>query len=276
VDPPAGAVLDGRYRLEEEIGRGAMGVVYRARDEELKETIAIKILKAEYGRSERVLERFRREILLGRDIQHPNVLRVYHLGTHEGRRFLAMKLVEGRTLSQIIRTEGPMAPGRILSMGIKIASAVQAAHDHKVIHRDIKPQNILIDRDGEPYLTDFGLARLLDAPGTTQEGVFLGTPWYASPEQANLRAADERSDVYALGLVLYEMATGRRPFRSDSSEEVLEMHRRSSVPDPSDSRPGLPRALCEVILCCLQKAPEGRYQSAAILRSKLEAVRDEI
>jgi serine/threonine-protein kinase len=151
-----------------------------------------------------------------------------------------------------------------------MASALEAAHAEKVVHRDIKPQNILIDKDGEPYLTDFGLARLLDSPGTTQEGVFLGTPHYASPEQAKLIPTDERSDLYSLGLILFEMATGQRPFTGTSSEEILEMHRRAGVPDPVELRPDLPLPLAQVILCCLQKIPNGRYQSAAALRTALE------
>ncbi len=274
VDEVPQVVLEDRYTLLQELGRGAVGVVYKARDEVLGEMIAIKILKPEYCANTGVLDRFHREILLARDIGHPNILRVYHLGDHKGQKYLSMKLIEGKTLAGVIAGEKPLPLDRTVEIGWKLASALEAAHAQKVIHRDIKPQNILIDERGDPYLTDFGLARLLDVPGTTQAGVFLGTPQYASPEQARLHSTDERSDVYSLGLVLYEMATGRRPFLADSSEKILELHQSAPVPDPRECRPEIPAALAELINRCLEKEPARRPQSARTLRLALEELLD--
>lgn len=273
VDAPPPLLFDGRYRLLREIGRGAMGVVYEARDEAVDELLAVKILKPEYRASETILGRFRREILLGRDITHPNILRVYHLGNCDGQMYLAMKLVRGRTLAGWIRSEGRLDLDRVVDIGLKLASALEEAHSRSVVHRDIKPQNILIDDGGEPFLTDFGLARLLDAPAMTQEGVFIGTPQYASPEQASLVRTDKRSDLYSLGLVLYEMVTGQRPFQADSSEALLELHRSAPAPDPADSRPGIPRPFSKVILRCLEKDRNRRYQSASDLKLDLERLK---
>lgn len=262
--------IEGRYSLLKEIGHGAMGVVYKARDEELDEIIALKILRPEFCASSGVLERFRREVLLARNISHPNILRIYHLGDHQGRKYLAMKLVEGRTLGRAIAEEKMLSISTTLNIGWKLASALEAAHAERIVHRDIKPQNILIDQRGEPFLSDFGLARLLDSPGTTRSGAFLGTPQYASPEQARMLPADERSDLYSLGLVLFEMATGRRPFVADTSEEILDLHRSAAPPDPSECRPEIPRPLADAILRCLRKAPADRFQSARALRLALE------
>src|SRR5262249_50693540 len=197
--------------------------VYKARDEVVDEILALKILKLEYCSNVEILERIRREILLSRDLVHPNVLRVNHLGDCEGRKFLVMRFIDGPTLARAIAREGPMAPARVVDIGLKIASALEALHVRKIIHRDVKPQNVLLDDRGEPYLADFGLARLLDAPGMTESGVFLGTPDYASPEQASRRSTDERSHLYSLGGMMFEMATGRRPFIPEARAKGLPM-----------------------------------------------------
>jgi protein kinase-like protein len=265
--------FDGRYRLLGELGRGATGVVYKAYDEVLREGIALKMLKPEYSAHEEVLERFRREILLARDIGHPNILKVYHLGECQGRKYLAMKWIDGPSLARLIKKTGPFEPARMITMSRKLASALEAAHAQQVLHRDIKSHNILVDASDEPYLTDFGLARLVDSPGMTQDGVFVGTPDYASPEQARLQPTDERSDLYALGVVMYEMATGRRPFSADTSQKVLELHRTMPPPDPKSLRPSLPSSLARVILRCLEKDPSRRFPSARLLKTALEELR---
>jgi serine/threonine-protein kinase len=218
------------------------------------------------------VNRVRREALLARDLNHPNLLKVYHLGECQGRMYLAMKLIEGPTLAQQISRGGAMDPSRVVEIGRKLASALEAAHGQKVIHRDIKPQNILLDEKGDPHLTDFGLARLSDGPAFTRGGTFLGTPQYASPEQARLLPADERSDIYSLGIVLYEMATGRPPFMADSVEEVLRMHREVTPPDLGKSRPDLGSPLSEAIARSLEKEPSRRFQSAREFRMRLEGV----
>jgi hypothetical protein len=264
--------FDGRYDLVQRIGTGAMGVVYKAYDSVMRDHIAIKILRPEYAGSHEALERFRKEILLARDLVHPNILRLYHLGECQGHKYLTMKWIEGTTLAKVIRRDGALPLPSLHAISLKLTSAVEQAHAAGVIHRDIKPQNVLIDVRGEPYLTDFGLARLQGESGLTQSGLFLGTPDYASPEQANLRPIDGRSDIYALGVMMFEMATGRRPFLANSVSEVLQMHRATPPPDPMHLRPELPEGLARVILRCLDKKPDRRFQGASAMRRALEAL----
>ncbi len=263
-------VLDDRYELQRQLGIGATGVVYKAYDKLLSVQIAIKVLKAEYTANEEALERFRQEIVLSRDIGHPNILRIYHLGQHDGKRYITMQLVEGPTLARLIAAEAPLAEGRVLTLAGKITRALEAAHARKVLHRDVKPQNILVGDGDEPFVTDFGLARLIGQPGITRGGLFLGTPYYTSPEQADLKPLDERSDLYALGLVLFEMATGRRPFEAESTREILEMHRHAPPPDPGTRRPGLMPGLSKAILRCLEKDPADRFPNAGALLRALD------
>jgi serine/threonine-protein kinase len=270
--PPDRSVLDGRYELRRKVGEGATGVVYAAHDRVLEARIAIKLLRREYAGNHLVLERFRQEILLSRNLGHPNILRLYHLGKFENRAYLTMQWVEGRTLAEEIAEDSPIPEERIAFVGARLASALEAAHGHNVIHRDIKPQNILVDSGGEPLVTDFGLARAIEGPGVTTAGVFLGTPSYVSPEQARLEALDGRSDVYSLGVVLVEMATGRCPFLGESAGEVLEMHRSQSPPDPRDLVAGISPDLARLILGCLEKDRELRLASAGLLRRSLEVL----
>ncbi len=268
-----GALFDKRYRLVDRIGGGGFGDVYKARDEVVDEIIALKILKSEYCANSEVLARIRLELLHSRDLAHPNVLRVNHLGDCDGRKYLTMRFIEGPTLGKVITREGPLALDRLVEISLKMASALEALHARKIIHRDVKPQNVLLDGRGEPYLADFGLARLLDAPGMTESGVFLGTPDYASPEQAMRQPGDERSDLYSLGIVMFEMATGKRPFTADSREKVLQMQMTATPPLPRALRADLPDALSAIILRCLEKDPARRYQNARSLRNALEGLR---
>ena len=261
-----------RYELLEFAGQGATGTVYRALDRVLQTEIALKILRSEYADNQDALERFRKEIVLTLDINHPNILRVYHLGEHEGQKYLTMKWIDGRTLADEITEREPFPVGQIIRTSAKLASALDALHSHGVLHRDIKPHNILIDAGSEPFLTDFGLVRLLDQPGTTRAGVFLGTPDYASPEQATMLDLDVRSDIYSLGLVIFEMAAGQRPFSGDSTGAVLEAHRSHIPPDPRDLRRDLPVDLGQVILRCLEKQREHRFDSARDLQATLERI----
>ena len=266
-------VLGGRYELQRQLGAGATGVVYKAWDKLLEVQIAIKVLKDDYAANEEALERFRQEIVLSRDIGHPNVLRVYHLGedADAGKRYLTMQLVDGETLARMIAVEAPFAEPRILALAGKLTRALAAAHARRVLHRDVKPHNILVGEGDEPFITDFGLARVIGQPGITRGGLFLGTPYYTSPEQADLKPLDERSDLYALGLILYEMAVGRRPFEAETTQEVLEMHRHTPPPDPRAVEPGVSRRLAGVILRCLEKDPADRYPDAEALLRALRA-----
>ncbi len=266
-------MLDDRYELQQELGTGATGVVYKAYDTLLGVKIAVKVLKDEYADNEEALERFRQEIVLSRDIGHANILRVYHLGQSNAKTYITMQLVEGQTLAQVVATTGPLPEARILALATQLASALTAAHARQVLHRDIKPQNIMVDASDAVFVTDFGLARVIGHPGITRGGLFLGTPYYTSPEQANLEPLDGRSDLYSLGLILYEMAVGRRPFEADSTQEVLDLHRHAPAPDPRLCRPDLNPALGELILRCLEKDPARRYADAGSLgRALVELV----
>jgi len=269
---PIPELLDGRYEILDKIGEGATGIVYLANDRVLKTRLALKVLKPEYSDHPQVLDRFRQEIVLSRDIAHPNILRVYHLGLYSGRRYLTMQWVEGPTLAQVMQESAPLVEEQVLAIGIKLASALEAAHGRGVLHRDIKPQNILLDASGEPILTDFGLARQVDDPGITLPGMFLGTPLYVSPEQARAVRVDERSDLYSLGVVLFEMATGQRPFTGLTIGEVLEQHRVEQPPEPQQIRPDLSPAIANLILRCLEKDPDRRFASARELRQELETL----
>jgi serine/threonine-protein kinase len=264
--------IDNRYTLHEEIGAGATGTVFKARDSLLDSWVAIKLLKPEYAADRDALERVRQEILLSRDIAHPNILRVYHLASYEGGTYLTMQWVRGGTLADLISDRGALPVSEVLTLAAKIASALSAAHDRKVLHRDIKPGNILVDEDGEPHLADFGLARLIGEHGLTQHGVFVGTPHYCSPEQVALQDLDERSDIYSLGLVIFEMATGRKPFQAKTVAEILALQKNAQPPDPVTFSPAMPGELAAIILRCLAKDPAERIATAKELEGALRRV----
>jgi serine/threonine protein kinase len=265
-------VVDGRYTLQEEIGSGAAGTVYKAWDSLLKTQVALKLLRPECNSDPDSLERVRQEILLSRDIGHPNILRIYHLGAFGGRTYLTMQWIQGATLAELIADRAPLPLDEVVRVSSRLASALAAAHGRKILHRDIKPSNILLGEDGEPYLADFGLARLIGQHGITSHGLFVGTPLYASPEQVTLEPLDGRSDVYALGVVLFEMATGRRPFAAGTVQEMLDMQRSARPPDPRSIAPSVPTALADTILRCLEKDPADRFQSAGALEEALHHI----
>jgi serine/threonine protein kinase len=234
--------------------------------------VAVKLLKPEYTANRDALERVRQEILLSRDIAHPNIVRVYHLASFEGGTYLTMQWINGGTLADSLSERTPMPPSEVLTIATKLASALAEAHSRNVLHRDIKPGNILIDEDGEPYLADFGLARLIGEHGLTRHGVFVGTPHYASPEQVTLERLDERSDIYSLGLLIFEMATGRRPFEADTVAEVLALQRSAQPPDPRSVAPGVPGELAALTLRCLAKDPSDRVANARELEEALRRI----
>jgi hypothetical protein len=268
--------IDNRYTLHEEIGAGATGTVFRARDGLLDTWIAVKLLNPEYAANPEALDRVRQEILLSRDLAHPNILRVYHLASYEGATYLTMQLIKGETLADIISEQGPLPIRDVLTLATKLSSALAAAHSRNILHRDIKPGNILVDEEGEPFLADFGLARLIGEHGLTRHGVFVGTPHYASPEQVTLDPLDERSDIYALGLVIFEMATGRRPFEAETVAEILAMQRSAPPPDPATISPTIPGELAAIIVRCLAKDPADRIANAVELEGALGRVADSL
>ncbi|HVB86129.1 MAG TPA: tetratricopeptide repeat protein, partial [Candidatus Dormibacteraeota bacterium] len=267
ADPTAirtGSDFGPRYRIESLIGQGGMGRVYKAYDRELDRTIAIKVVREGVMGETNALERFKQELVLASKISHKHILRIHDLGEVNGVKFITMAYVDGKDLHQVLK-ESPRLPlDRVLNYAAQLADALLAAHLEGVVHRDLKPQNVLVDKNDQLYVSDFGLAKSFaeGAAGMTQTGAFLGTPRYMSPEQAEGKATDGRSDLYAFGLILYEMAAGDIPFTGKSSLEL--MYQRISVApkNPKLLNPEIPNWLAQIIMRCLEKDPEARYQNA--------------
>ncbi len=276
MDLAPGQMFANRYRVEQVIGRGGMGVVYKANDTQLDEVVAIKTLPGDVmQRSPEDLERFKREIRLARRITHRNVLRTYDYGEAEGVYFISMEFVRGYTLSELLAEAGgrQMAPRVAMGISRQICRGLQAAHEQGIIHRDIKPQNVLIDSKGEVKLMDFGIARMTESKDAmTQAGLIVGTPHYMSPEQVQGRTLDARSDVYAMGVLMYEMLAGRRPFESSALTGILTAHI-TEVPRPLvDVRPEIGERISAIVMRCLAKDPKARYADAGALLHDLDAV----
>jgi eukaryotic-like serine/threonine-protein kinase len=269
-----GATFAGRYQIEQVLGRGGMGMVYRAVDLQLDETVAIKTLLAEVlMRSPEEVERFKREIRLARKITHRNVLRTYDYGEAEGVYFISMEYVRGYTLAELLEESPRMAPRVVMGVSRQICRGLQAAHEQGIIHRDIKPQNVLIDHKGEVKLMDFGIARMAEAPeAMTAAGLIVGTPHYMSPEQVQGKQLDPRSDVYAMGVMLYEMLAGERPFNSPSLMAVLTAHITDKPRPLIDARPDVGRDINAIVMKCLAKEPKERYANAGEMLGDLDKV----
>ncbi len=274
-------VLAGRYRLRRLIAKGGMAEVWEAEDDILGRRVAVKILHPHLAADESFRERFRREAIAAARLAHPNVVATYDTGTDEGITFIVMELVDGKTLRQILNESGPMPPGRVVHIGAQVADALHYAHKAGVVHRDVKPANLLICPDGRVKVADFGIAKAVEdaepdrpspSDALTSTGSIVGTAQYLSPEQVDGRTVDGRTDVYALGVVLYEMLCGRPPFSGDTDMAVALKHVTSTPLAPRQVRGGIPRALEEVVLRAMAKAPEARYQSAADLQTALLSV----
>lgn len=260
--------LGDRFDLLAEIGRGGMGIVYRAHDRETGELVALKILRPEIAGDAAALERFRNELRLARQITHRNVCRTYELHRFGETAAIAMEYVEGESLRHVLSRYGPVSVRTGLEWTRQICAALREAHAQHIAHRDLKPENVLIARDGTIKVTDFGIARSVRADAT-QTGTVIGTPAYMSPEQAEGKTIDHRSDIYSLGLVLYEMFTGRRAFQADTPVAVAMKHIHESPPSPRSIEPDLPERIERAILKCLEKNPARRFQSVDDLESAL-------
>jgi serine/threonine protein kinase len=261
----------GRFHIEQEIGRGGMGIVYRAYDPVLDRPIALKLLAPHLGADERALARFHREAALVSSLKHANIALVYDFGEHEGRPYIAMEWVEGRTLKSILQEEGRLPLDRSLRIFDQFASALDYAHQHGVIHRDLKPANILIDDHDHATIVDFGLAWLEDAPSLTMTGTVLGTPLYMSPEQIQGQSLDGRSDLYSLAVILYEMLAGCTPFGGDESGTPVVIQQQLYAPPPpiSEFNPTLPEHVERALAVGLSKEPENRFVTASIFGQAL-------
>ena len=258
-----------RYEILQEIARGGMANVYLAQDRKLDRPVALKVLPAELSRDGTFVERFRLEAQAAASLNDPTIVAVYDWGQEQDTSFIVMEYVEGRTLRDVI-ARGPMEPVPAAKIAADIAKALGAAHRAGVVHRDIKPGNVLLDTNGDVKVADFGIARANGAgDGLTKTGAVMGTATYFSPEQAQGLAVDARSDIYSLGIVLYEMLTGVVPFAGDSAVSVAYLHVREPVVAPSRRKPGIPPALEAIVLTCLEKDPASRYQTADQLRTDL-------
>ncbi len=269
-----GGTLDARYRVERRIGSGGMSIVYLAFDETLERPVAIKVLDSDISRDPNALERFRREARTVAQISHPHVVMVIDAGEDQGHPYIVFEHVRGETLKDRIRREGPLPVSESVAYAIEIGRALEAAHDRQLVHRDVKPQNVLIDEEGRAKVTDFGIARSLElgAHQLTAAGRVVGTTDYVSPEQALGNEVTGSSDVYSLGIVLYEMVTGDVPFKGENNVSVAMKHVREGLPNVQRSRPEISAALAAVVERATAKDAAARYASAKEMVRELEQV----
>ena len=262
-------VFSNRYEIQRGIARGGMAEVYLARDQLLDRPVAVKVLFAEYARDPSFVERFRREAQSAASLNHPNIVAIYDWGQERGTYFIVMEYVRGRSMRDVVQVNGPFSPRRTAEIGAEIAGALEFAHRNGVVHRDVKPGNVLVTADGDIKVTDFGIARAGTSEALTQTGAVMGTAAYFSPEQAQGLPVDGRSDVYSLGVVLYEMVTGSPPFTGESPVAVAYKHVREDPEPPAARAPDLPPDLEHIILTAMAKDADSRYQTADELRTDL-------
>ena len=266
-------LLAGRYELIEKIGEGGMAVVYKAKDRLLNRYVAIKILRPEFTQDEQFLDSFKRESQAAAGLQHPNIVSIYDVGRTGNINFIVMELVDGRPLSDFIKENGHLDYKTTIDIAKQVASALAIAHKHQIIHRDVKPHNIMITSDGVAKLTDFGIARAVSkATMVADTSKIIGSVHYFSPEQARGAYVDERSDIYSLGIVMFEMLTGRVPFDGETPVEVALKHINEDVPSPAKLVPGIPPALDKVVLKATDKYQTERYKSADEMLEALKNV----
>jgi len=271
-DLTTGSTFAGRYQVIEELGKGGMGKVYKVLDKEIKESAALKLLKPEIAADEKTIERFRNELKYARKITHKNVCRMYHLSKEADAYYITMEYVPGEDLKSFIRRVGQLPVKKAISITTQVGEGLAEAHRLGVVHRDLKPQNIMIDKEGNARIMDFGIARSLKAKGITEEGMIIGTPDYMSPEQVEGQEADQRSDIYSLGIILYEMVAGKVPFEGDSSLSIAVKHKTEIPANPRDINAQVPEDLSNLILKCLEKERDKRFQNVEALLSELRNI----
>lgn len=267
-----GTMLSGRYEVLKRVGSGGMADVYMAKDHKLNRNVAVKVLKSEYVEDEKFLKKFETEAQAVARLSHPNIVNIYDVGIEDGINYIVMELAEGITLKEYIRKKGYLSPKETVEISTQIASAISHAHKNHIIHRDIKPQNILVSDTGIIKVTDFGIAKATSSNTVTSTAAAMGSVHYISPEQAKGRFCDEKSDIYSLGITMYEMVTGHVPFDHENGVTIALMHLQNEITPPSQIRDGIPDSLEKIILKCTMKKPEERYQTADDLIADLRLV----
>jgi serine/threonine protein kinase/tetratricopeptide (TPR) repeat protein len=271
-----GTSFAGRYQIIEELGKGGMGRVYKANDIDVNEKVAIKLIKPNISSDIRTIERFQNELKFARKIRHKNVCQMYDLNREKGIYYITMEYVEGENLKNMIRMSRQLAKGTTISIARQICGGLAEAHNLGVVHRDLKPSNIMIDREGNVRIMDFGIARSLKEKGITGAGVMIGTPEYMSPEQVEGKEVDQRSDIYSLGIILYEMVTGRVPFEGDTALSIAMKHKSEAPKDPKEYNAQIPDDMSHLILKCLEKDRDSRFQSVEEMKIELENIEKSI
>ncbi len=265
-----------RYRILEELGKGGMGTVYRALDLKLDEEVAIKVIRPEIASDPNTVIRFGHELKLARRISHRNIGRLYELMESRGHHFITMEYIPGEDLRRLVKKTKPLPVDQAVTIAAQICEGLCEAHRLGIVHRDLKPGNILIDREGRARILDFGIARSVDTEGMTRLGMTVGTPEYMSPEQVDGRETDDRADIYSLGILLYEMLTGKRPFEGKNAFAIGYKHLMVPPRDPVQLNPDIPPDLGRFILKCLQKEKSERYQGAAEALTELKRIRAQL
>lgn len=269
-----GKILGKRYTILEEINEGGMAIVYKARCNLLNRIVAVKILKAEFSDDADFVRRFRREAQAAASLCHPNIVGIYDVGEEDNLYYIVMEYVEGKTLKEVIKEEAPLPPSEVIDIGIQICDALESAHKNKIVHRDIKSQNIMVTHDGRIKVTDFGIARAASGTTITNTGNVFGTVQYFSPEQAKSDTVDERSDIYSFGIVLYEALTGQLPFDGDTPVSIALKQIQQRHKPISAIIPGFPLVLESIINRCMAKSPEERFQTAREIKDELKKLID--
>ena len=270
-----GEILGDRYELLEQIGEGGMAIVYKARDNKLNRFVAVKILKAEYSDNEEIVRKFKKEATAIAKLSDNNIVNVLDVGTQENTNYIVMELINGKTLKEVISEFGKVKYETALNIAIQVAKALDCAHKNNIIHRDIKPQNIMVTEDGVVKVTDFGIAKSSDSATLTNTSTILGSAHYFSPEQARGSFIDNRTDIYSLGIVMYEMVTGKVPFEADSPVTIALKHLQEKVVPPKEINSKIPESLNKVILKCMEKDANNRYQDVKGLLADLEKIKED-
>ncbi len=271
-----GSTFAGRYQVIEELGKGGMGSIYKVLDKKVNEKIALKLINMETASDPSTIDRFSNELKLARKVSHRNICRMYDLSEEQGTHYITMEFVPGEDLKNSIIRMGPLNSGKAISIAKQLCKGLAEAHKSGVIHRDLKPQNIMIDSNGNARIMDFGIARTVKGEGITADGMVIGTPEYMSPEQVEGKEVDQRTDVYALGTILFEMLTGRVPFKGKSPISIIFKHKTEKPKDPREFNDQIPEELALLVLKCMEKDKEKRFQSAVELFEELESVEENL